>query len=877
MDKEKYLNTLEFEEKEYLYYDINKLNRDGFDIKRLPYSIKILVENILRNCGGGLVQEKDLKNIAGWNKKQTAPVEIPFNPVRVLMQDFTGVPAVVDLAAMRDAMVGLGKNPEKINPLVPVDLVVDHSVQIDYYGTEDSIVKNVSLEYKRNEERYKLLKWAQKSFHNFRVVPPNSGICHQVNLEYLAKVVCVEDKRDKKLLYPDTCIGTDSHTPMVNGIGVLGWGVGGIEAEAVMLGQPYYMPIPEVIGVKLIGELREGVTATDLILTITEILRKYGVVDKFVEYFGPGIKTLTIPDRATISNMTPEFGATLGIFPIDKKTIDYLRMTNREKYADILEIYSKKVGLYYSGQEKIDYTDVIEIDLSTIEPSIAGPSRPQDRIPLKLVKNSLKNINKDNYAIVEIDGNPVKLKDGDVVIAAITSCTNTSNPFVILGAGLLAKNAVKKGLKVKPYVKTSFAPGSKVVESYLKRTGLLPYLEALGFHIAAYGCTTCIGNSGPLLPQIEEAIVKNNLNVAAVLSGNRNFEARIHQLIKSNYLANPLLVISYALAGTMDINFDVEPIGHTPYGDKVMLKDIWPSNSEIEELLHNAFTKSDFKRDYGKIFEGDDFWKKLNVKVDKTFNWHEKSTYIRKPPFFEKFSLMKDEKGDILNARILLLLGDSVTTDHISPAGEIDPNYPAGQYLISKGISEDEFNSYGSRRGNHEVMMRGTFGNIRIKNRMLNKEGSWTIKYPENVEMYIFDACMKYQSEGTPLVIFAGKEYGTGSSRDWAAKGTALLGIKAVIAESFERIHKSNLVGMGVLPLQFKSGDSWKSLGIKGHEIVNIKGIEDLTPRKDIIVELISSDGERKEFEVTLRLDTVVEVEYYKSGGILPYVLRKFL
>ncbi len=877
MDKERYLSSLEFEEREYHYYDINKLSKDGFDIKRLPYSIKILVENILRNCGDGLVQEKDLKNIAGWSKKQTTPVEIPYKPVRVLMQDFTGGPAVVDLAAMRDAMVELGKNPEKINPLVPVDLVVDHSVQIDYYGTEDSIVKNVSLEYKRNEERYKLLKWAQKSFHNFRVVPPNSGICHQVNLEYLAKVVCVEDKREKKLLYPDTCIGTDSHTPMVNGIGVLGWGVGGIEAEAVMLGQPYYMAIPEVIGVKLIGELKKGVTATDLILTITEILRKYGVVDKFVEYFGPGIKTLTIPDRATISNMTPEFGATLGIFPIDRKTIEYLRMTNREKYADILEIYAKRVGLYYTGQEKVDYTDVIEIDLSTIEPSIAGPSRPQDRIPLKMVKSSLKNINKENYAIVEIDQNPVKLKDGDVVIAAITSCTNTSNPFVILGAGLLARNAVKKGLKVKPYVKTSFAPGSKVVESYLKKSGLLPYLEALGFHITAYGCTTCIGNSGPLLPQIEEAIVKNNLNVAAVLSGNRNFEARIHQLVKSNYLANPILVVSFALAGTMNINFETDPIGYTPYGEKVMLKEIWPSNDEIEELIHNTFTKSDFKRDYGKIFEGDDFWKKLNVKVDKTFNWQEKSTYIKKPPFFENFSLTIDGKKDILNARILLLLGDSITTDHISPAGEIDPEYPAGKYLISKGIAENEFNSYGSRRGNHEIMMRGTFGNIRIKNKMLNREGSWTIKYPENIEMHIFDASMKYQSEGTPLVIFAGKEYGTGSSRDWAAKGTALLGVKAVIAESFERIHKSNLVGMGVLPLQFKSGDSWQALGLKGDEVVNIKGIEDLTPRKDITIELVGSDGAKKEFVVMLRLDTAVEVEYYKNGGILPYVLRKFL
>jgi aconitate hydratase len=877
MGKEKYISSIEFEEREYLFYDINKLSKEGFDIKKLPYSIKILVENILRNLGSGCVTEKDLINIAGWSKKQIAPLEIPYNPVRVLMQDFTGVPALVDLAAMRDAIVELGKNPEKINPLVPVDLVVDHSVQIDYYGTEDSVLRNVSLEYKRNEERYKLLKWAQKSFHNFRVVPPNSGICHQVNLEYLAKVVCIEDKKDKKILYPDTCIGTDSHTPMVNGIGVMGWGVGGIEAEAVILGQPYYMPIPEVIGIKLTGELKKGATATDLILTITEKLRKYGVVDKFVEYFGPGIKSLTIPDRATISNMTPEFGATLGIFPIDKKTIEYLRMTNRDKYADLLEVYAKKVGFYYTGQEKIEYTDVIEIDLSSVEPSIAGPSRPQDRIPLSQVKYSLKNINREKVVEVEIDQNPVRIKDGSVVIAAITSCTNTSNPFAIIGAGVLARNAIKKGLKVKSFVKTSFAPGSKVVESYLKKTELLPYLEALGFHITAYGCTTCIGNSGPLLPQIEEAIIKNKLNVAAVLSGNRNFEARIHQLVKSNYLANPILVIAYAIAGTVDIDFEKEAIGYTPFGEKVMLKDIWPDYQEIEELIHSSFTKSDFKRDYGKIFDGDDFWKKLNVRVDKTFYWVEKSTYIKKPPYFNNFKIDIDKPVDIKGARILMLLGDSITTDHISPAGEIDPTYPAGNYLISKGVSEENFNSYGSRRGNHEVMIRGTFGNIRLKNKMVNKEGSWTIKYPENQEMFIFDACMKYMVESTPLVVFAGKEYGMGSSRDWAAKGTALLGIKAVIAESFERIHKSNLVGMGVLPLQFKPGESWEFFGLKGDEIINIVGINDISPRKDIKIEVIRETGEKIEFFVIARLDTPIEVEYYINGGILPYVLRKLL
>jgi aconitate hydratase len=877
MDKERYLNSFEFEEREYFFYDINKLSKDGFDIKKMPYSIKILVENILRNIGDGKVNEKDLKNIAGWSKKQPVPIEIPYKPARVLMQDFTGVPAVVDLAAMRDAMVELGKNPEKINPLVPVDLIVDHSVQVDYYGTEDNILKNVALEYKRNEERYKLLKWAQKSFYNFRVVPPNSGICHQVNLEYLAKVVCIDDRKDKKILYPDTCIGTDSHTPMVNGIGVMGWGVGGIEAEAVMLGQPYYMPIPEVIGVKMIGELNEGVTATDLILTITEKLRKYGVVDKFVEYFGPGIKTLSIPDRATISNMTPEFGATLGIFPIDRKTIEYLRMTNRDRYADILEVYAKKAGIFYTGQEKVEYTDVLEIDLNSIEPSIAGPSRPQDRISLSQVKSSLQNLKADNFVNIEIDQNSVRIKDGSVVIAAITSCTNTSNPFVIIGAGLLAKNAVKKGLKVKPYVKTSFAPGSKVVESYLKKSGLMPYLEALGFHITAYGCTTCIGNSGPILPQIEEAIIKNNLNVAAVLSGNRNFEARIHQLVRSNFLASPMLVVAYALAGKIDIDFKNEPLGYTPYGENVMLKDIWPSSEEIYEIINDTFTKSDFKRDYGKIFDGDLFWQRMNIKVDKTYNWQEKSTYIKKPPYFDNFVKEPGKIIDITNARILLLLGDSITTDHISPAGEIDPDYPAGRYLISKEVKEEDFNSYGSRRGNHEVMIRGTFGNIRIKNKMVNKEGSFTIKYPENEEMFIFDAAMKYQIENTPLVVFAGKEYGTGSSRDWAAKGTSLLGIKAVIAESFERIHKSNLVGMGVLPLQFKDGESWPKHGIKGDEIVNIFGLENLSPRKDIRIELLKPDGEKREFLVTLRLDTEVEVEYYINGGILPYVLRRFM
>ncbi|MEF3255831.1 MAG: aconitate hydratase AcnA [Deferribacterales bacterium] len=879
MDKSRFISTFEYEEREYRFYDFTKLSKEGFDIKRLPYSIKMLVENILRNMGDGVVTEKDLFNIAGWKKGYLAPIEIPYKPVRVLMQDFTGVPAVVDLAAMRDAMAKLNKNPDRINPLIPVDLVVDHSVQIDYYGSSDSIIKNVALEYKRNEERYRFLKWAQKSFSNLRVVPPNSGICHQVNLEYFAKVVTIDENKSLgKFVYLDTCIGTDSHTPMVNGIGVMGWGVGGIEAEAVMLGQPYYMPIPEVIGVKLVGELREGVTATDLVLTVTEKLRKYGVVDKFVEFFGPGVKTLSITDRATISNMTPEFGATLGIFPPDKKTIDYLRLTNREKYADILEIYGKKVGILHTGQEKIEYTDIIEMDLSKVEPSLAGPSRPQDRISLSEIKKKVSSYLKDKRAEITIGDEKLVLKDGSVVIAAITSCTNTSNPFVMIGAGLLARNAVKKGLKVKSYVKTSLAPGSKVVESYLIKSNLLPYLEALGFHITAYGCTTCIGNSGPLMSQVEDAINKYDLNVAAVLSGNRNFEARIHQKVKSNFLVNPIMVVAYAIAGKIDIDFNSEPIGYNSNGEAVFLKDIYPTSEDIKNFIDKSLTKTDFKREYAHIFEGDIFWQKLHVKLDKTFNWQEKSTYIKNPPYFEDFTLDVGAISDIKGARVLLLLGDSVTTDHISPAGEIDKNYPAGQYLISHGVKPEDFNSYGSRRGNHEVMIRGTFGNIRLKNKIVEpKEGSFTKKFPEGYECYVYDIAMKYKEEGTPLIVIAGKEYGTGSSRDWAAKGTMILGIKAVIAESFERIHKSNLVGMGVLPLQFKDGESWKSLGLRGDELYNIVGMENLAPRGELTVEIVDGSNNCKSFNVIVRLDTSVELEYYRHGGILKYVLRKFI
>ncbi|MBC8432869.1 MAG: aconitate hydratase AcnA [Desulfobacterales bacterium] len=912
MERQEYLRQIKVENTKYDILDITLLQQKGIaDIDKLPFSIKILVENLLRKLDGHIVKEQDLLNIARWEKQYDEPVEIPYHPARVLMQDFTGVPAVVDLAAMRDAVRELGGDPIKINPLVPVDLIIDHSVQVDYFGTEDALKKNVAKEYERNQERYALLKWAQKSFSNFRVVPPNSGICHQVNLEYLGQVVMTEEIDGRAIAYPDTLVGTDSHTTMIDGIGIMGWGVGGIEAEAVMLGQPYYMSIPEVIGVKMVGELQAGITATDLVLVVTELLRKRNVVEKFVEYFGPGMQNLTIPDRATIANMTPEYGATLGFFPVDAKTVDYLKLTNRGNQANLVEAYTRALGLFYTGHQEPQYTEVLEIDLSTVAPAVAGPARPQDRIELQDLKEKFaavmgceydrdadmadistfqdesgcmttrattcKPIDSSHYN-VNLNGQETSIGQGSIVIAAITSCTNTSNPYVLIGAGLLAKKAASRGLKVPSFVKTSLAPGSKVVIRYLKDAGLMPYYETLGFHLAAFGCTTCIGNSGPLHPQIEKTISENDLTVAAVLSGNRNFEARIHQSIKANFLASPMLVVAFALAGRIDIDLTMEPVGLDSVGEPVYLKDLWPTNQEIEHLVQKHVKKEFYKDEYARIFDGDEFWQALDVTESTTFNWDKGSTYIKKPPYFENFSTDLPKSLDVNNAGVLTMLGDSVTTDHISPAGAIPPDYPAGQYLIANNVPPPEFNSYGSRRGNHEVMIRGTFGNIRIKNKLTApREGSFTIKFPGKKEMFIYDAALEYAGESRPLIVLGGKEYGTGSSRDWAAKGTLLLGVKAVIAESFERIHRSNLVGMGVLPLVFKAGENLESLGLKGFETYYISGIENMQPRKVLQVKAVKEDGETIDFEAVSRLDTDIDVDYFENGGILQYVLRKIL
>ncbi len=912
MKKDDYLRQLEVGGKQYDTFNILQLEAAGVaDIQRLPFSIRILVENLLRKMDGRIVKAEDLENIARWQKTYDDPVEIPYHPARVLMQDFTGVPAVVDLAAMRDAMQAMGGNPEKVNPLVPVDLIVDHSVQVDCYGTETAVVQNVKKEYERNGERYALLKWAQQSFNDFSVVPPRSGICHQVNLEYLGRVVITDEMNGRQVAYPDTLVGLDSHTTMIDAIGVMGWGVGGIEAEAVMLGQPYYMSIPQVIGVKFTGRLQPGVTATDLVLTVTEMLRNYGVVEKFVEFFGPGLKSLTVPDRATISNMSPEYGATMGFFPVDEKTIEYLRMTNREEQAELVAAYTRENGLFFTGAEQPEYTDVLELDLAAVQPCVAGPARPQDRIALTEMKEKFADILGCEYSRdaelkrisqfheesgtqtrrapnckplaeyscdIELNGMPLRIGNGSVVIAAITSCTNTSNPFVLLGAGLLARNAVRRGLKVPPYVKTSLAPGSKVVIQYLEDAGLMPYLEALGFHLAGFGCTTCIGNSGPLHPAIEKAVVDNDLNVAAVLSGNRNFEARIHQRIKSNFLASPMLVVAFALAGHIDVDLTYEPVGLDPNGAPVYLDDIWPQNEEITELITAHVKQEFFELEYGRIFDGDEFWRDLPDAASITYAWDETSTYIKNPPYFEKFSLEPEATRNIENARVLAVVGDTITTDHISPAGAIPKDYPAGQYLISKGVNPADFNSYGSRRGNHEVMMRGTFGNIRLKNRLVGgKEGSYTLKFPEKEERFIYDAAMAYKNANTPLLVLAGKEYGAGSSRDWAAKGSNLLGVKAVIARSFERIHRSNLVGMGVLPLVFKGDDSVESLGLDGTETFSVSGIADITPRKELQVKAVKADGREIDFAVGTRLDSEIEVDYFKHGGILPYVLKKMI
>ena len=911
MENKDYIQHISIHGKDYHFFNIKQLETEGIAaIGKLPHTIRIMVENLLRKLDGHVVREEDLRNIAQWQKRYAAPQEIPYYPARVLMQDFTGVPAVVDLAAMRDAVKDLGGDPGKINPLVPVDLIVDHSIQVDYFGSPDALSQNVAKEYSRNAERYALLKWAQKSFDNFSVVPPNSGICHQVNLEYLGRVVITAMEEGRLVAYPDTLVGTDSHTTMINGIGVMGWGVGGIEAEAVMLGQPYYMSIPEVIGVKMVGELAEGVTATDLVLAVTQILREHGVVEKFVEYFGPGMKNLTIPDRATISNMTPEYGATVGYFPVDEKTIDYLVMTNREQQAEIVDGCARAMSLFYSGSEDPEYTEVLEMDLAQVVPSVAGPARPQDRISLTDLKSSFGSILGCDYErdtdmthiskyhdesgsrttrqdacapkkkVCELvyNGEQIKLCDGNIVIAAITSCTNTSNPFVLLGAGLMAKKAVEKGLKVPTFVKTSLAPGSKVVIDYLNDADLMPYLEKLGFHLAAFGCTTCIGNSGPLPPEIDAAVTQNNLTVAAVLSGNRNFEARIHQRVKANFLASPMLVVAFALAGKIDIDLTTEPVAMGSDGQPVYLKDIWPGSEEIEDLIRQHVKQQFFESEYAQIFDGDEFWHMLNVAESTTYSWDATSTYIKKPPYFEEFSLQITPPSNVNDAKALLLMGDSVTTDHISPAGAIPETYPAGKYLTAKKVAPQDFNSYGSRRGNHDVMMRGTFGNIRIKNRMVgDKEGSYTIKYPEGKEMFIYDAAAEYQAQNIPLIILGGKEYGSGSSRDWAAKGASLLGIRAVITQSFERIHRSNLVGMGVLPLVFKEGQSWESLGLDGSESFFINGVEDMKPRKVLQVKAVKIDGPEINFEAIVRLDTDIDVEYFENGGILPYVLRKML
>jgi aconitate hydratase len=893
MQTQAYMRPMEVGGQTYDIVDISLLERNGIaDIQRLPYAIKILVENLLRKLDNKVVLEKDLINIAGWQQHYTEPVEIPHHPARVLMQDFTGVPAVVDLAAMRDAVAELGGNPALINPLVPVELIVDHSVQVDYYAAADALEKNVAREYERNKERYELLKWAQKSFDNFKVVPPNSGICHQVNLEYLGRVVMTEKTENGWIAYPDTLVGTDSHTTMINSLGIMGWGVGGIEAEAVMLGQPYYMSIPEVVGVRMTGALQPGVTATDLVLTVTEVLRKKRVVEKFVEFFGSGMQSLTLPDRATIANMSPEYGATMGFFPIDEKTVTYLEMTGRSEQANIVEQYARETGLFYDGQAEPQYSDVVDLDLAAIRPSVSGPARPQDRISVGALKDTFHTIcNQDAEADspspdaicvkdipVTIGEKQEKIGNGSVVIAAITSCTNTSNPFVMIGAGLLARNAVAKGLQVPAYVKTSLAPGSKVVHDYLTAAGLMPSLEALGFHLAAFGCTTCIGNSGPLDPGIEAAIVRENLTVAAVLSGNRNFEARIHQRVKANFLASPMLVIAYALAGRMDVNLDKDPIGTDAQGEPVLLEDIWPEPADIEKMVADTIVPDSYQKVYDDIFKGDRFWERLVVEESTTFQWDPGSTYIKKPPYFENFSLQLKKPENLENGRALLLLGDSVTTDHISPAGAIPEAYPAGQYLTNEAVGPSDFNSYGSRRGNHEVMLRGTFGNIRIKNRLVHpKEGSFTCKFPGGEEMYVYDAAMQYAREGKPLVVLGGREYGTGSSRDWAAKGTNLLGVRVVIARSFERIHRSNLVGMGVLPLVFAQGDSWETLGLNGSETYFVQGLGDMSPRKTLKVKAVRGNASEVIFNVAARLDTAVDVAYFEHGGILPYVLRQIM
>ena len=905
------------------YWSLEELQKQGYQINKLPFSIRVLLENALRNFDDFAITKENIETLLNW-KPAPSEKDIPYKPARVLMQDFTGVPAVVDIASLRSEAVRKGKNPEKINPLIPVDLVVDHSVQVDFFGTNYSYKRNVEVEYERNGERYEFLKWAQRSFNNFSVVPPGMGICHQVNLEYLAQGVISRDGN----VFPDTLVGTDSHTPMVNGVGVLGWGVGGIEAEAAILGQPIYFIMPEVVGLKLTGDLPAGTTATDMVLTITELLRRQSVVGKFVEVFGPGLDGLSVPDRATISNMSPEFGCTVTYFPIDDRTLDYLAKTNRTKeQIKLVEDYTKANMLWRANEDEINYSTVVELDLGTVEPTVSGPKRPQDKILLREFKEKFGSILKEVHGreyipidkrevgiwyeegggnqpvgsenkaqldkdleiktkvknglkrvIVKLNNEKFALYDGSIVIAAITSCTNTSNPSVMIGAGLIARNARERGLDVKPWVKTSLAPGSKVVTDYLETAGLLEDLEALRFHVVGYGCTSCIGNSGPLPVHIAKAVEENDLVVASVLSGNRNFEARVHPQVKMNYLMSPMLVVAFALAGRVDVDLINEPLGYDPNLEPVYLKDLWPTNEEILEVSNRVLSPRDYKKNYGEIFEGNEQWRALKAPDDKVYQWSDKSTYIKEAPFFKGISEVAGEPSEIIEARVLLKLGDSITTDHISPAGSFSPVSPAGKYLLDKGVEKRMFNSYGSRRGNDEVMVRGTFANVRIKNQLAIQEGGYTTHMPSGEEMTVFDASRKYISDSVPLLVLAGKEYGSGSSRDWAAKGTTLLGIKGVIAESYERIHRSNLVGMGVLPMQYSEGQSAASLGLTGKEQISIEGIkEGLSPLKVLKAKAKNENGSEVNFEVIARLDSLIEIEYYKNGGILHYVLRQFL
>ena len=884
LDSFKSHKKLKVGSKEYSYFDLKEAEKNGLDgVSKLPKSLMVLLENLLRKEDGVAVKKDQILAIKEWLKTKKSETEIAYTPARVLMQDYTGIPAVADLAAMRDAVAAKNLDPSKINPLSQVDLVIDHSVMVDNYAGKDSFKKNVEVEFSRNGERYEFLKWGQKAFNNFSVVPPGTGICHQVNLEYLSKVVWTKDVDGETYAFPDTLVGTDSHTTMVNGLAVLGWGVGGIEAEAAMLGQPISMLIPEVIGFELTGKLNEGMTATDLVLTIVKMLREKGVVGKFVEFYGNGLKNLTLADRATIANMAPEYGATCGFFPIDEETLKYLEFSGRDKDTiELVEKYAKAQGMWSS--EGMVFTDTLSLDMSKVVPSISGPKRPQDKVELDIASSSFlkshkENTKRESFEENAVDGEDYKLKDGNIVIAAITSCTNTSNPSVLIGAGLVAKKAIEKGLKVKPWVKTSLAPGSQVVTDYLDKAGLSPYLDELGFNLVGYGCTTCIGNSGPLNENISKSIRDKNLYVASVLSGNRNFEGRISPDVKANYLASPPLVVAYAIAGSMNVDLYKDPIGKDKDGKDVFMKDIWPSNKEIEELIKNSITADMFKTRYGNVAEGPEEWQKINVDESSIYNWNDGSTYVKKPPFFENLSEKPEGFKAIKDARPLLILADSVTTDHISPAGTIQKEGPTGNYFMERQVLPKDFNSYGTRRGNHEVMMRGTFANIRIRNEMApGTEGGLTTLYPENKVMSVFDASVEYQKRGTPLVVVAGKEYGTGSSRDWAAKGTKLLGIKAVIAESFERIHRSNLVGMGILPLQFINGMDRKKLNLQGSELITILDIEKgIKPRENAKVEIKYADGSSKTIEALCRIDTDNEILYYENGGILQYVLRKMI